>query len=128
MKQPLCRVLVIQLSMLLAAAVSVQADEVTYADVAPIFALRCSKCHSASGLMGAAPEGYELSSYQAILSSAERVEVVPGFAEASELVRRIRGDALPRMPYDGPPYLNDADIALIVAWINQGARAGSWIR
>jgi hypothetical protein len=48
--------------------------------------------------------------------------VVPGHPEASELVRRIRGQALPRMPFDGPPYLSEADIALIVAWIRQGAR------
>jgi mono/diheme cytochrome c family protein len=103
-----------------------QAGEViTYTHVAPIFARRCSKCHSANGLLDKPPEGYELTSYQATLSGAERVEVVPGVAEASELVRRIRGDAEPRMPYDGPPYLSDEDIALIVQWIDQGARAAN---
>ena len=52
----------------------------------------------------------------------ERARVVPGNPVASELVRRIRGQARPRMPYDGPPYLTDAEIDLIVAWIEQGAR------
>ncbi|WP_238474199.1 c-type cytochrome domain-containing protein [Pseudomonas cavernicola] len=93
-------------------------EPVSYARVAPIFAQRCAKCHAE----GRAPEGYVLTSYQATVSRAERARVVPGFAEASELVRRIRGQALPRMPHDGPPYLDDAEIALISAWINQGAR------
>jgi mono/diheme cytochrome c family protein len=93
-------------------------EPVTYAQVAPIFAQRCAKCHAE----GRAPEGYVLTSYQATISRAERARVVPGLAEASELLRRIRGQALPRMPHDGPPYLDDAQIALISAWINQGAR------
>ena len=36
--------------------------------------------------------------------------MVPGKPEASELVRRIRGQAHPRMPFDGPPYLSDDEI------------------
>jgi len=79
------------------------AQATTYADVAPIFATRCAKCHAERGLMGPAPEGYRLNSYEATLSTVDRVRVVPGHPEASELVRRIRGQALPRMPFDGPP-------------------------
>lgn len=97
-------------------------DAVTYAQVAPIFARRCAKCHTDQGLMGPAPEGFRLTSYAATLSAADRVRVVPGNAAASELMRRLRGQALPRMPYDGPPYLADEEIALISAWIEQGAR------
>ncbi|WP_044871527.1 c-type cytochrome domain-containing protein [Pseudomonas sp. LFM046] len=95
---------------------------VTYAHVAPIFASRCVKCHSAYGLMGSAPEGLLLNSYAAILDRHERVRVVPGAAGASELVRRIRGQSQPQMPYDGPPFLSDEEIQLIVDWIDQGAR------
>lgn len=98
-------------------------EAVTYAHVAPIFATRCAKCHSANGLMGPAPEGYVLTSYEATLASADRARVVPGAAPASELVRRIRGQARPRMPFDGPPYLSDEDIALVAEWVNQGARS-----
>lgn len=97
-------------------------EPVTYAHVAPIFAQRCAKCHSPSGLMGPAPEGYQLISYEATISSVDRARVIPGSAEASELVRRIRGQALPRMPFDGPPYLNDEEAKLITDWINQGAK------
>ena len=95
---------------------------VRYDRVAPIFAQRCAKCHTAQGLMGRAPEGYRLTSYADTVSTFDRVRVVPGNPGASELVRRIRGQARPRMPFDGPPYLAEAEIALIEQWIAHGAR------
>jgi len=111
---------------------------VTYLHIAPILATRCAKCHTERGLVGPAPEGYRLTSHEATLSTTDRVRVVPGHPDASELVRRIRGQALPRMPFDGPPYLDDDDVELIVEWIRQGARnakgepapvpAGAWVR
>lgn len=94
---------------------------VTYTDVAPILARRCAKCHTDNGLMGAPPEGYRLTSLEQTLSPVDRARVVPGNAAASELVRRIRGDARPRMPFDGPPYLSDEEIDLIVSWVDEGA-------
>ena len=72
--------------------------------------------------MGPAPEGLRLTSYGQTLASGERARVVPGHPAASELVRRIRGQAQPRMPFDGPPYLSEAEIGLIEDWIAQGAR------
>ncbi|NWL78799.1 hypothetical protein DM872_18300 [Pseudomonas taiwanensis] len=99
-----------------------EGQPVTYEHVAPIFASRCVKCHSAYGLMGSAPEGLLLNSYAAILDRHERVRVVPGASGASELVRRIRGQSQPQMPYDGPPFLSDEEVQLIVDWIDQGAR------
>jgi mono/diheme cytochrome c family protein len=100
-------------------------EMVTYAHVAPIFAQRCAKCHTDNGQMGPPPEGYRLTSYEATLSRADRVRVVPGQPGASELSRRIRGIARPRMPMDGPPYLDAEDIRLIDEWITQGARDAS---
>lgn len=97
-------------------------EAVTYLHVAPILATHCAKCHAEKGLMGAAPEGYRLTSYESTLSTADRVRVVPGKPDASELVRRIRGQARPRMPFDGPPYLSNDEIGLIEAWVAQGAR------
>lgn len=97
-------------------------EPVTYAHVAPIFATRCAKCHAPNGLMGAAPEGLVLNAYEATLDSRDRARVVPGQPAASELVRRIRGQARPRMPFDGPPWLGDDEIALITEWVRQGAR------
>jgi mono/diheme cytochrome c family protein len=95
---------------------------VRYDHVAPILAQRCVKCHTEGGLMGAAPEGYRLGSYADTISTVDRVRVVPGSPGASELVRRIRGQAVPRMPYDGPPFLTSQEIALVEQWIADGAR------
>lgn len=97
-------------------------EPVTWVHVAPLFAQRCAKCHTDGGLMGAPPEGYRLTSYSLALDASDRARIVPGQAEASELLRRIRGQALPRMPMDGPPYLAAAEIALVQRWIEQGAR------
>jgi mono/diheme cytochrome c family protein len=101
------------------------AGPVTYAQVAPIFARRCAKCHTDQGQMGPAPEGFRLTSYASTLSKADRVRVVPGNPAASELVRRIRGQARPRMPFDGPPFLTPNEVTLIEEWIADGARDSS---
>lgn len=97
-------------------------EAVDYRHVAPIFATRCAKCHTENGLVGPAPEGFLLTSYQSTTSAADRLRVVPGRPNASELMRRIRGQARPRMPMDGPPYLSEEEIGLIEAWIAAGAR------
>ncbi|HEX9179259.1 MAG TPA: c-type cytochrome domain-containing protein, partial [Burkholderiales bacterium] len=97
-------------------------EPVTWAHAGPILLQRCAKCHSDNGIMGAPPEGYRLSSYENALSPADRVRIVPGNPGASEVVRRIRGQSQPRMPFDGPPWLGEEDIRLIEAWIRQGAR------
>jgi len=97
-------------------------EAVTYQHVAPIFAKRCVKCHSDNGQMGRAPEGYRLNSHEATVSAGDRVRVIPGNPAASELVRRIRGQSRPQMPFDGPPYLDNEEMRLIEDWIAQGAR------
>jgi mono/diheme cytochrome c family protein len=97
-------------------------ERVTYLHVAPIFATRCAKCHTDNGQMGPPPEGYRLTSHAATVSPADRVRVVPGNPGASELLRRIRGQARPRMPLDGPPHLDKEETQLIEDWIAQGAR------
>jgi hypothetical protein len=97
------------------------AGPVRYDQVAPIFATRCVKCHTEKGLMGGPPEGYRLASHADTVGRGDRVRVVPGNPGASELVRRIRGQALPRMPFDGPPFLTDDEIALIERWVADGA-------
>jgi hypothetical protein len=97
-------------------------ERVTYLHVAPIFATRCAKCHADNGQMGPPPEGYRLTSHAATVSVADRARVVPGSPGASELLRRVRGQARPRMPLDGPPYLDKEETQLIEDWIAQGAR------
>lgn len=100
----------------------VKDQPITYTQVAPILGRRCVKCHMANGIMGSPPEGLRLDTYESVLASRERARVIPGNPDASELVRRIRGQSLPRMPFDGPPYLDEAEIELITDWIKQGAR------
>lgn len=95
---------------------------VGYQHVAPILARRCAKCHAEQGLMGPAPEGYLLNSYASTLAADDRVRVVPGNPDASELVRRIRGQGRPMMPFDGPPYLSAGEVRLIERWVADGAR------
>ncbi len=99
-----------------------QGETVTYRHVAPILIQRCAKCHTQNGLRGTPPEGYRLDSWAQTIARGERLRVVPGNPAASELVRRIRGQAQPRMPFDGPPYLAEEEIRLIEQWIRQGAR------
>jgi mono/diheme cytochrome c family protein len=96
-------------------------ESVVYSDVAQIFLQRCVKCHTDQGLRGGPPEGLRLKNRDQILAGGERVVVVPGSPGASELVRRIRGQAHPRMPLDGPPFLTDDEIHWISDWIAQGA-------
>ena len=105
-----------------AAALPTPGQPVTWAHVAPVFATRCARCHSPQGQMGPAPEGYLVNSYDGVMSADDRVRVVPGRPEASELVRRVKGHARPRMPYDGPPWLEDGQIRLIERWVADGAR------
>lgn len=95
---------------------------VTWVHVAPLLATRCAQCHTDNGTMGPPPEGYRLTSYEATLSTADRVRVVPGQPGASELLRRVQGHSRPRMPYNGPPWLSAEDTQLIADWIAQGAR------
>jgi mono/diheme cytochrome c family protein len=78
---------------------------------------RCVVCHSGS----AAPSGLRLDSLGSLQQgSANGPVALPGDPAASELVRRIRGDSQPRMPLTGPPYLSDAEIALIEQWVAGG--------
>lgn len=94
---------------------------IVYSEVARIFGQRCIECHSDNGKYDAPPEGLRLDSYDAILAGGDRVVLIPGNAQASEIVRRVEGFGSPRMPFDGPPWLDDEDILLLREWIAGGA-------
>ena len=83
---------------------------------------RCVKCHKKNGLMGRPPEGLRLDSYAHVIAGGERLAVVPRNPGLSELIRRIEGKAQPRMPFDGPPWLDAEDMVLLRQWVEEGAR------
>ena len=88
-----------------------------WADVSAIFKERCVMCHSK---VAGASKGLRLDEYDAVLAGSERGPVlVPGNAVGSELVRRLRGETTPRMPFLSRP-LPDDQIALIESWIAAG--------
>lgn len=57
--------------------------------------------------------------------SANGPVLVPGDPNGSEIIRRLRGESLPRMPLTGPPFLSDEEIDIFVSWIAGGAPAGA---
>lgn len=93
-------------------------SHLTFADVAPIFNQSCTSCHSGKD----ASAGLHLDAYDAVMAGSKNGKVVvPGKPGESELVKRIRGDSTPRMPYKKPPLPSD-EIQRIADWVKQGAR------
>lgn len=97
-------------------------EPVGWSDVERVFLIRCVKCHSDNSKLGAPPEGLRLDTLDNVLTGGDRLAVLPGNPEMSEIWRRVVGLGEPRMPFDGPPWLTDEDQALIRDWIAQGAR------
>jgi uncharacterized membrane protein len=102
-----------------------EVQQVLYGQVSPIFHARCVKCHAAKGQLGPPPEGIRMDSYEAVIKGGERPIVISGLPGVSPLVRSVMGQSRPRMPMDGPPYLDDAETDLITLWIKDGARNDS---
>jgi predicted CXXCH cytochrome family protein len=97
------------------------ARQLGWGDVSPIFARHCTNCHSSHG----AALGLRLDSYEATMAgSVKGIVVLPGNAAKSELVRRLRGESLPRMPFLGYP-LHQEQIELIERWVEGGLTESS---
>lgn len=89
-----------------------------YTDIVPLLQARCVICHSGAN----APLGLRLDTYAGLKKGSQNGAVIePGQPVQSELVRRVRGTSLPRMPLTGPPYLTENEIKLIENWITAGA-------
>jgi len=97
-------------------------DPVLWSHIEPIFQRSCIKCHSDNGKLAAPPEGLRLTTLDMVLAGGDRLVVLPGNPEMSAVWRHITGTASPRMPHDGPPWLDPDDIRLIRDWIAQGAK------
>lgn len=89
--------------------------------IGALFAERCTLCHSGED----APLGLRLDTLDGARRGSRNGPVlVPGDPDASELVRRIRGESEPRMPLTGPPFLDEAEIAMVERWVAAGMPAG----
>jgi hypothetical protein len=88
--------------------------------VAALFSKRCVMCHSGEH---AAVE-LHLDSYEGAKAGSKNGPVlIPGDVSASELIRRVRGESQPRMPFLGYPLEAD-EIALLERWIEAGLPEG----
>lgn len=103
---------------------------VTFGDFqAAIFTPTCARsgCHSAAsaqaGLVLAAGSSYGNLVNQPSTERPSLLRVSPNQPEMSYLVHKLRGDSDilgDRMPLGGP-FLSQADIDALIAWINRGA-------
>ena len=110
----------IGLLVLLVASNAAAGEPPDWTDVGPILGERCVMCHSDKG----AGLGLRLDSYEAaIAGSLNGPVLLPGDAENSELVRRLRGQSQPRMPLLSYALPED-QIELITRWIDAGLGRG----
>ncbi len=91
------------------------------ADVKPIFSKYCADCH----LNGSAKGGFALDSTDTALQEGRNgARIVAGDSANSNLLHRVKGDpGVKKMPPKGESMSAD-EIAVIAAWIDQGANAG----
>lgn len=90
--------------------------------------LGCADCHTPQGPtpLGLRASGLNLSSRELLLRGGDESGtdiVVPGAPCDSVLVQKV-GPAPPfgaRMPLDGPPFLDSAELQLLSDWIAEGA-------
>jgi mono/diheme cytochrome c family protein len=93
------------------------------ANIKPILDANCVSCHVPGGA-GFEKTGLRLDSYDALIKGTQfGPVVVPGSSVSSTLYRLVSGQADPsiRMPH-GKSALPEADMSIIAAWIDQGAK------
>jgi len=96
------------------------AGSVDYArEVHAVLAARCLVCHSQEKRSG----GLSLATYEDVLIGGRSgAAVKPGNSGGSLLIERITSSGATRMPMGGPA-LSPAEIGILTAWIDQGARS-----
>jgi WD40 repeat protein len=94
-------------------------------DIEPIFANKCQSCHS-----GPVKESkFDLGSYETLLKGGKRGKViVPGKSAESLLVKLAGKSQKPFMPPKSEEPLTPEELALIKAWIDQGAQPPHGVR
>src|SRR5262249_7418585 len=90
----------------------------------------CTSCHTDEGRTPSGnlnlKSGTAYSALVNVASSGKSgaIRVIPGTPSGSYLIQKLEGAADIvglRMPRNGPPYLTDAQVALIRQWIQNGA-------
>ncbi len=90
-------------------------------DVKPLLARHCVMCHGPTKQRGDLRLD---TAAHAMEGGNSGPAIVPGKSAASRLVRAIRAaNDVPRMPPGDRPRLTDKEIAILAAWIDQGAKA-----
>ena len=91
-------------------------------DIAPILVNNCGKCHNPAG---ATKNGkFDLSTFEKLMAGAAgQPVIVPGNADESELVLRIKGEQAQgkKMPPGNRENLAESAIAKIEEWVKAGA-------
>lgn len=88
-------------------------------DVAPILVENCNGCHIAGRR---ASGNFRMDSFAQLLRGGDSGEPIAGTnANASLLIRKLKGQSGQRMPAGGRPPLSDEEISLISTWIREGA-------
>ena len=85
-------------------------------EIRPILQSSCEACHGELQLSGLDLRSRE----SALIGGDNGAAIVPGRADQSRLYRRVAGLEQPAMPMDGDG-LSPQQIALVKAWIDQGA-------
>lgn len=92
------------------------------ADVQPILEQHCYSCHAGADVQA----DLRVDTAAGVIRGGNTgPAIVVGNSSASLLIKRVTGaDGFDRMPpEDGPAPLNDAQIAVLAQWIDQGAKA-----
>ncbi|MGH9338110.1 MAG: DUF1549 domain-containing protein [Acidobacteriota bacterium] len=94
-------------------------EQIDYArQVQPILHRKCISCHN----QDLKQAGLSLLTRAALLEGGQSgPAVIPGSSQESLLIQRITGAKMPRMPTGGEP-LSGQEIAILSAWIDQGAK------
>jgi WD40 repeat protein len=94
-------------------------------DIEPIFAAKCTVCHSGNILEGK----LDMSSFAALMKGGKSGNVVlPGKANESLLIRMAGRTKKPYMPPKGDEPFTPQELALVTLWVNQGAKAPTGAR
>lgn len=111
------------LAAILAATSTLRAEDAPAPDyaarVAPILAKYCAGCHNDDDREG----DFSLESFASLREGTPKGPAIrAGDAASSPMIRQLTGQAKPAMPPKGEPRPTEAEVAVLRAWIDSGAK------